>query len=116
MTIRRVATVVPAEGAILERVLDATYPFSNGGLTRHAYGRLDAAQTRTVWGRGHRRRFALVDGVDVLASVSCISSSPKKASPLLPTSSSASSEARGRSRNVATGIFPERELVPSYKR
>jgi hypothetical protein len=44
-----VATVVPAEGAILERVLDATYPLSNGGLSRHTYGRRDAAQTRTVW-------------------------------------------------------------------
>jgi hypothetical protein len=36
---RRVGKVVPAEGAILERVLDATYPFSNGGLSRHAYGK-----------------------------------------------------------------------------
>mgnify|MGYP006951128912 CR=1 FL=1 len=62
------ATVVQAEGAVLERVLDATYPLSNGGLSRHAYGRLDAAQTRTVWGRDRRRRFALVDGGDVLAS------------------------------------------------
>jgi GNAT superfamily N-acetyltransferase len=62
------ATLVPAEGAVLERVLDATYPLSNGGLSRQAYGRLDAAQTRTVWGRDRRRRFALVDGGEVLAS------------------------------------------------
>jgi hypothetical protein len=68
MIIRRVATVVPAEGVILERVLDATYTVSNGGLSRHPYGTLDAAQMSTVWGRGHRRRFALVDGADVLAS------------------------------------------------
>jgi GNAT superfamily N-acetyltransferase len=68
MTIRRVATVVPAEGVILERVLDATYPVLNGGLSRHAYGTLDAAQRKTVWGRGHRRQFALVAGADVLAS------------------------------------------------
>src|SRR6478672_4952331 len=68
MIILRVATVVPAEGAILERVLDATYPLSNGGLSRHAYGRLDAPQTRTVWGRGHWRRFARVGGGAVLAS------------------------------------------------
>src|SRR5581483_4082971 len=68
MMVHRVATVVPAEGVILDRVLDATYPFSNGGLTRHAYGTLDAAQKRTVWGRDHRRRFALVDRGDVLAS------------------------------------------------
>jgi GNAT superfamily N-acetyltransferase len=64
----RVATVVPAEGVILERVLDATHRLPNGGLSRHAYGTLDAAQKRTVWGRDHRRRFALVDSGDVLAS------------------------------------------------
>jgi hypothetical protein len=68
MIIRRVATVVPAEGVILERVLDTTYPLWNGGLSRHAYGTLDAAQMKTAWGRGHRRRFALVDGAHVLAS------------------------------------------------
>jgi hypothetical protein len=68
MIIRHVPTVVPAEGVILERVLDATYPVWNGGLTRQAYGKLDAAQMKTAWGRHHQRRFALVDGADVLAS------------------------------------------------
>jgi GNAT superfamily N-acetyltransferase len=63
-----VPTVVPAEGVVLERVLDATYPVWNGGLSRQAYGKLDAAQMKTAWGRGHRRRFALMDGADVLAS------------------------------------------------
>jgi hypothetical protein len=68
MIIRHVPTVVPAEGVILERVLDATYPRWNGGLSRHAYGTFDAAQMKTAWGRDRRRRFALVDGTDVLAS------------------------------------------------
>ena len=68
MIIRPVAAVVPAEGVILERVLDATYQLWNGGLSRQAYGTLDAAQMKTAWGRGHRRRFALIDGADVLAS------------------------------------------------
>ena len=68
MIIRHVPTVVPAEGGILARVLDATYAVWNGGLSRQAYGTLDAAQMKTAWGRGHRRRFALVDGADVLAS------------------------------------------------
>src|SRR6185295_4692307 len=68
MIIRQVPTVVPAEGGILARVLDATYPVWNGGLSRQAYGTLDAAQMKTAWGRRHRRRFALVDGADVLAS------------------------------------------------
>ena len=49
MIIRHVPTVVPAEGVILERVLDATYPLWNGGLSRQAYGTLDAAQMKTAW-------------------------------------------------------------------
>jgi hypothetical protein len=63
-----VATVVPAEGIVLERVLDAAHGGSPEGLSREAYARFDAAQTRTAWGRRHRRRFALVDGSAVLAS------------------------------------------------
>lgn len=38
------------------------------GLSRQAYARFDAAQLKTAWGRHHQRRFALVDGIDVLAS------------------------------------------------
>jgi hypothetical protein len=68
MIIRQVATVVPAEGVILERVLDATHRVWHDGLTREAYGKFDAAQVKTAWGRHHQRRFALVDGADVLAS------------------------------------------------
>jgi hypothetical protein len=63
-----VATVVPAEGVILERVLDATHSVRHDGLNREAYGKFDAAQVKTAWGRHHQRRFALVDGADVLAS------------------------------------------------
>ena len=63
-----VAIVIPAEGAILERVLDAAHSISSEGLSRHAYGQRDAAQMRTAWGRPHQRRFALADGGAVLAS------------------------------------------------
>jgi hypothetical protein len=63
-----VAIIIPAEGAILERVLDTAHSISSEGLSRHAYGQCDAAQMRTAWGRGHRRRFALAEGGDVLAS------------------------------------------------
>jgi len=38
------------------------------GLSRRDYSRFDTAQMRTTWGRHHQRRFALVDGADVLAS------------------------------------------------
>ncbi len=38
------------------------------GLSRQAYSKFDTAQMKTAWGRRHQRRFALVDGADVLAS------------------------------------------------
>lgn len=63
-----VATVVPAEGVVLERVLEAEHAISPEGLSREAYAKFDAAQMKTAWGRRHRRRFALVDGPDLLAS------------------------------------------------
>jgi hypothetical protein len=63
-----VATVVPAEGVVLKRVLDAGADISPESLSREAYAKFDAAQMKTAWGRDHRRRFALVDGADVLAS------------------------------------------------
>jgi GNAT superfamily N-acetyltransferase len=62
------AKVVEAGGAILDRILDDTYGIWHDGLTRPAYGRFYAAQVATPWGRRHLRRFALVDGDDVLAS------------------------------------------------
>ena len=63
-----VATVVPAEGLILERILGATYSIGHEGLSRQAYAKFDAAQMKTAWGRRHQQRFALVKGADVLAS------------------------------------------------
>ena len=66
--IHRVAIVVPAEGIILKRVLDAVPAIALEGLSREAFGKFDTAQMKTSWGRYHRRRFALVDGADVLAS------------------------------------------------
>ena len=53
--------LVAAEGPILEDILDATYAIWNEGLTREAYGRWNAAQLKTPWGRDHLRRFALLD-------------------------------------------------------
>ncbi len=57
------------QGAMLDRVLDATYPLRDCGLDRRAYGRLCAARTKTAWGSRAIRRFALVDGARLLASV-----------------------------------------------
>jgi hypothetical protein len=63
-----VAIVIPAEGAILDRVLQTAHSIAPEGLSRQAYAKFDAAQMKTAWGRRHQRRFALVDGGDVLAS------------------------------------------------
>jgi GNAT superfamily N-acetyltransferase len=53
--------LVRAEGPLLDHILDHTYPIWNEGLTRAAYGKWNAAQMRTPWGRERLHRFALVD-------------------------------------------------------
>ena len=53
---------------MLERVLETADALSFRGLNRHTFAQFDAAQMRSAWGRRHRRRFALVEGSDVLAS------------------------------------------------
>ena len=53
--------LVPADDPLLERILDHTYTTWNEGLTREAYGKWNAAQLRTPWGRDHLHRFALLD-------------------------------------------------------
>lgn len=53
--------LVLAEGPLLERILDHTYPVWHDGLTRHAYSQWYHAQRKTPWGRDHLHRFALVD-------------------------------------------------------
>jgi GNAT superfamily N-acetyltransferase len=63
-----VATIVPAEGVILERVRDALHLISPEGLSRQAYAKFHTAQMKTTWGRLNQRPLALVDGADVLAS------------------------------------------------
>jgi hypothetical protein len=57
-----------AEGVVRDRVLDASWASSQHGLSRHAYGQLDAAAAATAWGRSSHRHIALVDGTDILAS------------------------------------------------
>jgi GNAT superfamily N-acetyltransferase len=60
--------VVPAEGAVLDEILAATYDIWHEGLTRDAYRQYYNGQLKTPWARAHLRRWALVDGVSVLAS------------------------------------------------
>lgn len=63
--------VVPAVGAVLEQVLDDTFPSWHDGLSRENYGRLWAAQLKTPWGASHLHRVALVDGPHVVSSAKC---------------------------------------------
>lgn len=61
-------SVVPAQGAILERIHDDTFALWHDGLSRENYGRFWAAQLKTPWGSQHLDRVALIDGPHVLAS------------------------------------------------
>src|SRR5262245_33796154 len=60
--------LVRASGALLESILDDTFPLWGDGLTRKSYGHWNVAQERTDWGSRHLRRFALMDGARVLTS------------------------------------------------
>jgi len=64
----KMPTLAPADGPLLEQILDASYDIWNDGLTRPSYARWWSAQLATPWGRAHLRRTALVDGSTVLAS------------------------------------------------
>ena len=57
---------VVAEGALLDRIFDNTYPIWSEGLSRAAYGQWNRAQLKTPWGSGHLQRFALLDEQDNL--------------------------------------------------
>jgi predicted N-acetyltransferase YhbS len=52
--------LVPAQGHLLDQILDESYPIWNEGLTRQAYGQWNIAQARTRWGSQHLERVALV--------------------------------------------------------
>ena len=53
--------LVPAEGDVLEQILDQTYEIWSDRLSRPAYGRYNLTQLRTPWGARHLRRMALLD-------------------------------------------------------
>jgi GNAT superfamily N-acetyltransferase len=63
-------TVVPADGPLLERIFDLTYPIWHEGLTRRAYAQWNTAQLRLPWARDHFHRFALLgEQGELLASL-----------------------------------------------
>ncbi len=53
--------IVAAEGALLQQIVDLTYPVWHEGLTPAAYAQWNGAQVRMPWGRDHLTRLALVD-------------------------------------------------------
>jgi GNAT superfamily N-acetyltransferase len=53
--------LVPADGPLLEQILDATYAVWHEGLTRDAYAKWNIAQGRTRWGAERLQRVALID-------------------------------------------------------
>ena len=56
------ATVVPADGIILDRVREALPLISSEGLSRQAYSKFDTALLKTAWARHHQREFEECSG------------------------------------------------------
>jgi hypothetical protein len=59
--------LIQAGGAVLQRIVTTT-PLAHRGLSAEAFAKYDAAQAKTAWALRHRRRFALVEADEVLAS------------------------------------------------
>jgi hypothetical protein len=60
--------VILAEGAILQHIIARAPLVADGGLSREAFLKYEAAQAKTAWALRHKRRFALMEGNEVLAS------------------------------------------------
>ena len=60
--------LVEAEGGLLQRIVAMTPLVARHGLSRDTFAKYDAALARTPWALRHRRRFALMQADDVLAS------------------------------------------------
>ena len=60
--------LVQADGRVLQRIVATTPLTAHHGLSREVFARYDAAQAKTSWALRHRRRFALMQADEVLAS------------------------------------------------
>jgi hypothetical protein len=60
--------LVQAEGRLLQRIVATTPLVARHGLCHEAFAKFDAAQSKTSWALRHRRRFALMQADEVLAS------------------------------------------------
>ena len=105
------AILVDADGPILERILDDTYPTWGDGLTRSAYGRFYAAQVGLPWSRGRLRRLALVDEGEVLASTkwyvidAVLDGTPMKVCGIGAVFTSPASRKRGAARDLIEQVL-----------
>jgi hypothetical protein len=63
-----VGSVVELEDVTLDLAREAVHAIVPEDSVTTRTRDVDAAQRKTAWGRRHQRRFALVDGADVLAS------------------------------------------------
>jgi hypothetical protein len=61
-------TLVQADGRLLQRIVATTPLIAHHGLSRDAFAKYDAAQAKTAWALRHRRRFALTQADELLAS------------------------------------------------
>lgn len=61
-------TLIAADGALLERIYDDTWPTWSDGLSRADYERYNRAQMMTEWGAASLARVAWVEGAELLAS------------------------------------------------
>ena len=60
--------LVPADGTLIDHILDGTHELWHDGLARQPYGRFWQAQRATPWGQRRLTRWALVDGARLLCS------------------------------------------------
>lgn len=68
---KHVPTLIPADGPLLQRILDTADDDTRCGLTPAAFARLDTALRRTPWGERHLHRMAWVSDGRLLASARC---------------------------------------------
>jgi len=61
-------TLVEADGRLLQRIVATTPLVAHHGLSPGAFAKYDAAQAKTAWAIRHRRRFALMQADELLAS------------------------------------------------
>src|SRR6187455_2800247 len=64
----QMSQLVPADGTLIDRILDGTHELWHDGLARQPYGRFWQAQLATPWGQHRLTRWALVDGGRLLCS------------------------------------------------